>query len=90
MGNGTLWIILVAFVLVYFFFMRPKKKKEQEANSIRNNIRVGDEITTVDGIIGEIVSIKDETVVIETGKARTRIRILRNAIANVDVRVEDK
>ena len=90
MGNGTLWIILVAFIMVYFFFMRPKKKREQEANSVRNNIRVGDEITTVDGIIGEIVSIKDETVVIETGKARTRIRILRNAIANVDVRVEDK
>ena len=90
MGNGTLWIIILAFVMVYFFFIRPKKKREQETNSVRNNIRVGDEITTVDGIIGEIVSIKDETVVIETGKARTRIRILRNAIANVDVRVEDK
>ena len=90
MGSSTIWIILLAFVAVYFFMIRPKKKKEQEANSIRHNIRVGDEITTVDGIIGEIISIKEETVMIETGKARTRIRILRSSIANVDVRVEDK
>ena len=87
---NPLLIILLVVAFFYFFVMRPQKKREQETNALRNNLRVGDEITTIDGIIGEIISIKGETVMIETAKARSKIRILRRAISTVDVHAEDK
>ena len=57
---------------------------------MRNNLEVGDEITTIGGIFGVIVKIKEETVTIETGKDRTKIRILRSAVRVVDVHAYEK
>lgn len=83
-------VMLVAMIAVFYFFMyRPQKKQEKEANDMRNGLQVGDEITTIGGIIGKIVSIKDETVLIETSGERNKIRILRSAVRNVDVHAED-
>ena len=82
-------IMVLMFVALYFFMIRPQKKQEKETNDMRNNLKVGDEITTIGGIIGKIVSIKDETVMIETGHDRTKIRILKTAVRNVDVHAED-
>lgn len=82
-------ILVLMFVLMYFFMIRPQKKQERETNDMRNNLKVGDEITTIGGIIGKIVSIKEETVMIETGHDRTKIRILKSAVRNVDVHAED-
>ena len=82
-------LIGILFVVMYFFTIRPQKKQEKQINDMRNNLQVGDEITTIGGIIGKIVSIKDETVLIETGHDRTKIRILRTAVKNVDVKAED-
>ncbi len=90
-GGGLVTIImLVAMIALFYFFMyRPQKKQEKETNSMRNNLSVGDEITTIGGIVGKIISIKDETVLLETGRDKVRIRILRNAVRNVDVKAED-
>ena len=85
---GFLPIVLV-LVAMYFFMIRPQKKQEQEQNNMRNNLAVGDEITTIGGIIGKIVSIKEETCVIETTHERTKIRILKSAVSRVDVKAED-
>ena len=86
----TTVVMLVAMIAVFYFFMyRPQKKQEKESNDMRNNLQVGDEITTIGGIIGKIVSIKDETVLIETSNERNKIRILRTAVRNVDVHAED-
>ena len=74
---------------LYFFMVRPQKKQEKETQNMRNNLQVGDEITTIGGIIGKIVSIKEETVTIETSHDRSKIRILRSAVRNVDVHAED-
>lgn len=78
------------FVVVYFLMIRPQKKQEKEAQAMRDGLSVGDEITTIGGIIGEIVSIKDETVTIETSRAGTKIRFLKSAIRSVDVSAADK
>ncbi len=83
-------VMLVAMIAIFYFFMyRPQKKQDKQQNEMRNSIQVGDEITTIGGIIGKIVSIKEETLVIETTKDKTKIRILRTAIRSVDVKAED-
>ncbi len=86
----TTLVMIVAMLAVFYFFMyRPQKKQEKESSDMRNNLQVGDEITTIGGIIGKIVSIKDETVTIETSNERNKIRILRTAVRQVDVHAED-
>lgn len=90
MGDWTMIIMLGGLLLVmYFVMIRPQKKQEKEQNDMRNNLAVGDEITTIGGIIGKIVSIKEETCVIETSHERTKIRILKSAVSRVDVKAED-
>lgn len=84
-------VMIVAMIAIFYFLMyKPQKKQERETQAMRNSLEVGDEITTIGGIIGEIVSIKEETVTIETGKERNKIRILRSAIKTVDVKASEK
>ena len=83
-------VMIVAMIALFYFFMyRPQKKQEKETKAMRDALSVGDEITTIGGIIGKIVAIKEETVLIETGRDKVRIRLLKNAIRNVDVKAED-
>ena len=56
---------------------------------MRNALAVGDEVTTIGGIIGKVVSIKEDTFVLETTKDKTKIRFLRGAIRSVDVKIAD-
>ena len=88
-GMSTILMLVVVFIAMYFIVIRPQKKQEKEKAQMLNNLQVGDEITTIGGIIGKIVSIKEETVTIETSRDRTKIRILRSAVRNVDVHAED-
>ena len=72
--------LLLLFVVFYFFMIRPQKKREKEVEKMRSSIEVGDEIVTSGGIIGRVVSIREDTIVIETGSDRSKIRIARWAI----------
>ncbi len=87
-GGGGSWITIILMVLMlvmlYFVIIRPQKKQEKEIQQMLNNLAVGDMITTIGGIIGEVVSIKDDTVLIETSRDRTRLRMLRSAIKCVN------
>ena len=82
-------LIIVAMVAMLWFTSRSNKKQEKQAQSMRDSLQVGDEITTIGGIIGKVVSIKEETLVLETSHDRTRIRILKTAVSRVDVKAED-
>ena len=94
-GNqgGSSWISIAMIGLViavfYFLLIRPEKKRERAAQEMRSALQVGDEVTTIGGIIGKVVSIKDETFVLETTRDRTRIRFLVTAIRSVDVKAEE-
>jgi preprotein translocase subunit YajC len=85
----TMGLLLVVMVAMFFFTSRSNKKQEKEAQNMRDSLQVGDEITTIGGIIGKVVSIKEETLVLETSHDRTRIRILKTAVSRVDVKAED-
>ena len=86
------WIYIVMIVLIigmFWFSSRSQKKREKEAADMRDALAVGDEVTTIGGIIGKVVSIKGETFVLETTKDRTKIRFLKGAIRSVDVKAAD-
>jgi len=84
-------MLLIIGVMIIFMVIssRKQKKQDQEIANMRNNLSVGDEITTIGGIIGKVVSIKEETCVIETSRDGTKIRILKSAVSHVDVKAED-
>lgn len=85
---GLLPMILMIAVL-YFLMIRPQQKKQKEEAKMRANLRVGDELTTIGGIKGRVVSIKDDTVTIETGNDRTKIVFVKDAIGTVHTKHED-
>ena len=90
-GGGS-WIYIVMLVLIvgmFFFMNRSQKKRDKEAQDMRDALQVGDEVTTIGGIIGKVVSIKEETFVLETTKEKTHIRFLKGAIRSVDVKISD-
>ena len=82
-------LIVGMFVLLYVFMIRPQKKREKEDAAMRDAVQVGDEVTTIGGIIGKVISVKGETFVLETTKDKTKIRFLKGAIRSVDVRAAD-
>ena len=85
-----MYIAMFAIIIgMMWFSSRSQKKQEREINEMRDGLQVGDEITTIGGIIGKIVSVKEETCVIETSRDKTRIRILKSAVKTVDVKAED-
>lgn len=89
-GWTSLLLMLVVygglFAALYFIFFRPQNKKKKKEAEMRKSAQVGDEITTIGGICGRIIAVKDETdsVIIETGSDRARLRIKRWAIGSVD------
>ena len=92
-STGNLLLTFVPLVLIFVFFylliLRPQKKQEKKDQAMRDNLEVGDEIVTNGGIVGIVFSIKDDTVVIETGGDRSKIRIKKWAIAKVETDHDD-
>ena len=91
-GNGTtssspipmIIMMAVLFGAMYLFTIRPQKKQQQKEQQLRESTQIGDEITTIGGICGKVVSIKDDTITIETGSDRTKLKIKKFAIGTND------
>ena len=77
---GTFGPIVLMFVVFYFLLIRPQKKREKQVQEMRQAIEVGDEIVTIGGIVGRVVSIKEDTLVVETSAERTKLRLARWAV----------
>ena len=86
LGNysGIIMIVLL-FAVFYFFLIRPENKKKKKLQEMRTNLQVGDQITTIGGIVGKIVSIKDDMITFETGEDRVQLQIMRWAISTTGV-----
>ena len=72
--------LLIMFALLYFIAIRPQKKRDKELKEMQDSLQVGDEVVTGGGIVGIVVSVGEDTVVIETGGAKHKLRIKNWAI----------
>ena len=80
-GSFTMIIMMVVMlVLMYFIMIRPQKKKQQEEQKLRDSVQIGDEVTTIGGINGRVVTVKEDSIVLETGAERNKLKIMRWAI----------
>ena len=92
-GSASLLSMLLPFVILiavfYFLLIRPENKKKKAAAKMRSELAVGDEITTIGGIVGTICHVKENTIVIETGADRVRLEMMKWSIANKGAQVEE-
>ena len=90
-GIMNIVIMMVLLVGMNFLMIRPSTKRKKQEDEMRNNIQIGDEITTIGGIIGRVVAIKDEneSFIIETGVDRSKIKIKKWAIATCNTQKEN-
>lgn len=91
-GNNSMSMILMIviyaaiFAALYFFLIRPNSKRKKEEAQMRNSLEIGDEITTIGGIMGRVVAIKDDedAIIIETGSDRVKMKFKKWCISTVD------
>ena len=82
-GMSRTLIMLVAMLAIFYFMLiRPENKRKKEAEDMRNSVKTGDKITTIGGIIGTVVDVKDEKIVIETSADQVRIELAKWAISS--------
>ncbi len=82
-GMGTIGIIIylvVIFGVMYFLLIRPQKKKQKEEKKMRENLQVGDEVVTIGGIYGRVISLKEDTMVIESQSDHSKLTVARWAL----------
>ena len=89
-SNPIMMIVMMAalFAVMYFVMIRPQKKKQKEEQNMRDSIQVGDEITTIGGIMGRVVTVKEDSIIIETGADRNKMKITRWAVSTNNTATE--
>ena len=91
MDYASLIMIVVMIAVFYFLMIRPENKRKKQAEEMRNSLKKGDQITTIDGIMGRIVMVTDETIIIETSDDRVRMELAKWAVStNASQQVADK
>ena len=88
-GLTMIVMIIVMIAMVYFMMIRPEKKRKKEAEEIRSSVKNGHKVTTIGGIVGMVVDVKEETFVMETSVDRVRIEFNKWAISTNDTLVEE-
>lgn len=73
-------IYALLFFALWFFMIRPQKKKQKEEQKMRENLQVGDEIVTIGGIYGRVISLKEDTIVIESQSDHSKLTVARWAL----------
>lgn len=89
-SSGSMITLIIVYVLIfaalYFFLIRPNSKKKKQEAELRNSLEIGDEITTIGGIVGRVIAIKDDedAIIIETGPDRNKMKFKKWCISTVD------
>lgn len=82
--GGTLVMLVLMFAVFYFLLIRPENKRKKEAEQMRSSIRNGDKITTIGGIMGTVVDIKEDSIVIETSADQVRVELAKWGVSSND------
>lgn len=83
-------VMIVAMVAIFYFMLiRPENKRKKQAAEMRNNLAVGDEVTTIGGVVGTICAVKNNSIVIETGADRVRMELMKWAVSTKGVQVAE-
>lgn len=82
-------MVSIMFLVLYLLVIRPRNKREKEVAKMRSNLKIGDIITTIGGIVGIVISVKDEYLTLETGNDRNKIRIKKWAVQSIE-QIENK
>ena len=84
-GGGSMIFMIIAMIAVFYFMLiRPENKRKKEAEQLRSSLKNGDNITTIGGITGTVVDVKEDRFVIETGADRVRIELMKWALSTND------
>ena len=83
-------VLFVPIALLFFMQSRREKKRKAAVQELRDSLSVGDEITTIGGIVGKIVQVRDDFVTFETGEDRVRIRVAKWAISTKGKATEEQ
>ena len=86
--TSTIIMLVVMVAVFYFMLIRPENKRKKEAEELRSSLKVGDKITTIGGIVGTVVSVKEDKFVIETGADQVRIEFVKWALSTNDTNAE--
>ena len=81
-SSASLMMLVVLMVVFYFLLIRPENKRKKKAQEMRENIKKGDTITTIGGIVGRVVMVDKDTLVIETSEDRVRMEITKWAVSS--------
>ncbi len=88
MLSGILMVV-VMIAIFYFMLIRPENKRKKQAQEMRDSLTVGDEITTIGGIVGTICAVKANSIVIETGADRVRLEMMKWSVSSKGVQVSE-
>lgn len=80
---------ILVIVVFYFILIRPQRKRDKADEEMRNNLAVGDVVTTRGGIVGKVTNIKDDEITISTGSDGVKIRVMRWAVARKEEKISD-
>lgn len=86
-GYSSIILLVLMIVIFYVFLMLPENKKKKKLNEMRANLKAGDEIVTIGGLMGKVVHVTDDTVTFETGEDQVRIQVTKWSIST-NVRAE--
>ena len=88
-GMGSTVFMLVAMLaIMYFVMIRPENKRKKEAEQMRSAVKKGDKITTIGGIVGTVVDVKENNIVIETSADQVRIELAKWALSTNETAAE--
>ena len=79
--GGTVVMMVAMLALMYFMLIRPENKRKKEAEEMRSSLKAGDEVTTIGGVTGTVVDVKENKFVLETGADRVRIEFAKFALS---------
>ena len=88
--TSTLIMLVMMMAVFYFMLIRPENKRKKEAEAMRSAVKVGDRITTIGGICGTVVNVKEDRLVVETGADQVRIEFAKWALSTNETAEEAK